>query len=55
MREPKQRDWNGENRDDIGIFLPNYLFAGSSTASLDSKGNFAGKISDTSLELGFTQ
>jgi hypothetical protein len=51
----KQRDWTGEYRDDIGIFRPNYLFAGSSTVSMDPKGNVAGKISDTNLLLGFTQ
>jgi hypothetical protein len=44
MREPKQRFWNGDNRDDIGIFHQNYLLAGSSTVSMDLKGNFAGKF-----------
>jgi hypothetical protein len=51
----KQRDWTGEYRDDIGILHLNYLFSGSSMVSLESKGIFTGKISDTSLSLGFTQ
>ena len=40
-------DWNGDGKDDIGIFRP-----GSGIWSLDSNGNYAWEVSDRSLSWG---
>jgi hypothetical protein len=40
-------DWNGDTKDDIGIFRPS-----SGIWSLDSNGNFAWEGSDVSMSWG---
>jgi len=45
--KPVIGDWNGDGKDDIGIFRP-----GSGIWSLDSNGNLAWEVSDKSLNWG---
>ena len=40
-------DWNGDGKDDIGIFRPS-----SGIWSLDSNGNYIWEVSDKSLSWG---
>ena len=45
-------DWNGDGKDDIGIFRPNYLLRAVAYGALTRMGTLYGNVSDTSLNWG---